>query len=404
MRVRATWPCIAVIAQRRGQRWALIRIAAHGTIQASGRRVLASETRLHRRRRLRCFPLLVQGRRSIERQTWSTRKARGLSFRRSACILFFLSLPLVHVVYPTRRQRWKKKKRGPTLACAPFGSDPQKNCRGSRVPPIFSEGARPWVALDQKKFFVLVARTTSPPPRCSLHFFTFAFLSGSLDNTSSPFLRMYAKETEKKKKHSASPIYDAHSGLSFPRVAPSAAHHPLAFFFFDCPTLHFSPTVTLFLSPVWKKGVQQNVCDEGEKRIAFPFFIILRARARASLSLFLCYKNLSFGARTRKNMTTSCALCFLDNVPLTHVVSWTMFECGCAIHQDKTVCVACFVALSQTQSPCPWCRARLQHYRRCGPRKTRALTLPTPSVPSSASLMLDVAHRPNPSATFSHST
>lgn len=232
MRVRATWPCIAVIAQRRGQRWALIRIAAHGTIQASGRRVLASETRLHcRRHRLRCFPLLVQGRRSIERQTWSTRKARGLSFRRSACILFFLSLPLVHVVYPTRRQRWKKKKRGPTLACAPFGGDPQKNCRGSRVPPIFSEGARPWVALDQKKFFC-PCRThdIAPPPVALCIFLRLPFCPVPWTTRRPLFCACTPKRRRKKKKHSASPIYDAHSGLSFPRVAPSAAHHPLAFF------------------------------------------------------------------------------------------------------------------------------------------------------------------------------
>lgn len=192
----------------------------------------------------------------------------------------------------------KKKKRGPTLACAPFGSDPQKNCRGSRVPPIFSEGARPWVALDQKKFFCPCRTHDIAPPRCSLHFFTFAFLSGSLDNTSSPFLRMYAKETEKKKEALGVSNLRRAFWSFLPTRGAIGCPPPPCIFFFDCPTLHFSPTVTLFLSPVWKKGVQQNVCDEGEKRIAFPFFYNSSC-TRACLSLCFFVTKTSHLARAR---------------------------------------------------------------------------------------------------------
>lgn len=111
---------------------------------------------------------------------------------------FSLSLPLVHIVYPTRRQRWKKRNGGQHSRARPLAAIP-KNCRGSRVPPFFPRvhalGLR-WIG---EKFFCPCCTHDIAPPRCSLHFFTFAFLSGSLDNTSSPFLRMYAKETEKKR-------------------------------------------------------------------------------------------------------------------------------------------------------------------------------------------------------------
>lgn len=211
-----------------------------------------------------------------------------------------------------------------------------------------------------------------------------------------PFLvHVRQRDSERKKgKHLASPIDSARFGLSC--VQTSRTHTPPLHFFSLIDQRCIFPCLSPFFCALFgKKGIQQNARDAQEKKELHFFPSLAHACVRPSLATKL-------PKRARTRMTTSCALCFLDNVPLTHVVSWTMFECGCAIHQDKTVCIACFVALSQTQSPCPWCRARLHHYRRCGPRKTRALTLPTPS---SASLAMDVAHRSSPSsATCSHLT
>lgn len=124
----------------------------------------------------------------------------------------------------------KKRNGGQHSRARPLAAIPKKIAVAAGYLPFFPRVHALGLRWIKKSFFVLVARTTSPPPVALCIFLRLPFCPVPWTTRRPLFCACTPKRRRKKKKHSASPIYDAHSGLSFPRVAPSAAHHPLAFF------------------------------------------------------------------------------------------------------------------------------------------------------------------------------